>query len=277
MDFYNSLKRFLGFPTQKSPEFLPDRRWDEPTNRGHHENYENRSHVDDYERFGFNIFSNPVEMHQYFERQMNDIMKSFGMFSGDGPFSGNTDDDHFFDGVKDPFFNNPFSFGSSQFPNEKELQHDEPREGNLRDRFLKHGFQAPRNHPRDKADSDLDKEFKTDDLDKMLVPKTPTVPQRNFFFGRSMTSKTIRNSDGSYETHKTVSDQDGNQEVTITRKQGDKEYTIITKSDKNGVAEVTENFVNLDESQKDSFLRNDKAKPILDRDYDGSLFSKFFK
>ncbi|KAB0797965.1 hypothetical protein PPYR_08958 [Photinus pyralis] len=267
MDFYNSVKKFLGLPVQKAPESSIEKRNDAPCCTPHNE---------DYEKFGFNIFSNPVEMHQYFERQMNEIMKSFGMFSGDGPFSGNADDE-FFGGFKDPSFKGPFSFGFSEFPNEKELQHhDEPQEGNLRDRFLKRGYQTPRRNPQENTDSDLDKEFKADDLDRMLVPKVPQQPQRNFFFGRSMSSRTIRNSDGTYETHKTVTDQDGNQEVTITRKQGDKEYTIVTKTDKNGVAEVTENFVNLDESQKDSFLKNDAPKPILDTDVDDSLFSKFF-
>lgn len=32
---------------------------------------------------GFNVFTNPVEMHRYFEAQLNSMLKSFGIPNGD--------------------------------------------------------------------------------------------------------------------------------------------------------------------------------------------------
>lgn len=57
-----------------------------------------------------------------------------------------------------------------------------------------------------------------------------------------------------------MTDQTGNKETTITKIRGDKEYSITTKTDKNGQQEIMENLVNMDEEDKESFLN--KNKPI---------------
>lgn len=56
------------------------------------------------------------------------------------------------------------------------------------------------------------------------------------------------------ESHQTVRDSEGNEETIVTHKRGDKEYTRITKINKNGEREVKENFVNLDEGDLGKFL-----------------------
>lgn len=74
------------------------------------------------------------------------------------------------------------------------------------------------------------------------------------------------------ETQRTVRDHEGNEETTITRKQGDKEYSIVKKRDKDGKEETIENLVNLDEKEVDRFL----PKPNVDEG-SWSIFDRFFK
>lgn len=58
------------------------------------------------------------------------------------------------------------------------------------------------------------------------------------------------------ETHRTIRNHDGSEETTVTRKRNDQEYTIVTKKDKNGQEERTENFINLDEKDINLFLQD---------------------
>ncbi|KAK4879980.1 hypothetical protein RN001_008126 [Aquatica leii] len=269
MDFYSKLKRFLGIPLHN---YNNDNNNNSLDTRDHRDQFSVRP-TDDYEQFGFNVFSNPLEMHKYFEQQMNEMMKSFGIFNSDAPFFDN--DESFFGGFKEtsPFFN----FGFSQLPAERDI-HRAP-DGNLRDNFLKPGYEEPVNKKSIKTDSDLDEQYRSGDFSRTLVPKQQT-PTQTFSYGKSVVSKTITNSDGLIETHKTIQDQNGNREETVTRKRGDKEYTVITRIDKNGVKEITENLVNIDESEKDTFYKNNTPGLIIDKNQQNleeSLFSKFFR
>lgn len=74
------------------------------------------------------------------------------------------------------------------------------------------------------------------------------------------------------ESHRTVKDQHGNEERTVTRKLGDKEYTVTTKTDKDGKQETIENLVNMEEQEKEGFLKRepDKLPP------DWFPFNKYF-
>lgn len=50
-------------------------------------------------------------MHRYFEHEMNEIIKSFGMLGRDGSFFGNNDES-FFGDINEPFFSREFNFGN---------------------------------------------------------------------------------------------------------------------------------------------------------------------
>ncbi|KAF5281245.1 hypothetical protein FQA39_LY05131 [Lamprigera yunnana] len=264
MDFYDKIRKFLGFSTPNNHDnniYVPENR----------DSAYGVQSPDEYEKFGFSIFSNPLEMHSYFERQMNEMMKNFGIFNNDSPFFG--DEEALFGTFKEPSF-----FGFSEIPDDGGF-HENPNDGQLRDKFLKPGYEEPPNQ-KHRADSDLDNQYKSGNFNNhSLVPKSPTMPSKSYSFGKSVMSKTIINSDGAIETHKTIQDQDGNKEVTITHKQGNKEHTVITRSDKNGVQEVVENLINLDENEKDTFMKN-KSLPILDENKptrDESIFTKLFR
>lgn len=58
------------------------------------------------------------------------------------------------------------------------------------------------------------------------------------------------------ETHTTVRDNEGNEQVTIRKVIGDKEVSITKKRNKNGQEEIIENLVNVDENEKNKFLPN---------------------
>lgn len=78
----------------------------------------------------------------------------------------------------------------------------------------------------------------------------------------------------SIETERTTRDTEGNQETTLCHRLGDKEYCIIKKRDKEGREEVTERFVNMDEKEKDMFLKPKQNPEIQPYKFP---FEKFFR
>lgn len=106
---------------------------------------------------GFNIFTNPLEMHRYFEQQMNEFMKQFQMEDhsfGSFDFPGNCQMakqlDHIILLV--------LYLGFSEFPALKDPSQEESSSGSLRNRFLKSGYEKaiPADDKNSKVDSDVD-------------------------------------------------------------------------------------------------------------------------
>ncbi|EFA03397.1 HCLS1-associated protein X-1 [Tribolium castaneum] len=251
MEFYDKVKRFLGFSSrQESPQFDErDRSWPEPPSRD--------------EGFGapfqsFSMFSDPFEMHKYFEQQMSEMLRNFGFHEfGDG-------------------FNHSFDLPQLEI---EEIPDDEgaPKSGTLRDQFLKPGFEKPKERIEEKRDEDIDGRLDIRDWGSVFKGENSQTPvPRTRFFGQSVTSKTVRNPDGSIETHHTVRDNEGNEETTITRKVADKEYTITKRRDKEGKEEIIENLVNLDENEKDKFFPQQRKLPELGNK-PWPFFDQFFK
>lgn len=226
---------------------------------------------DEHDGMGFNIFTNPLEMHRYFEQQMNEFLKQFQM-EDHGPFSG------IFGGV--PEF--PMIEDRGQEPS-----------GNLREQFIKPGYEKSKesgNSSR-KMDTDVDEKFQMGDLDTILKkPERPVIPFEQKpqtemrVFGQSVQYKTVRNSDGSVEIQKIVKDNSGNEERTITRKFGDKEHTITIKRDREGREERTENLINMNDNDSSQLWGNrsiqEKQNSSQPEKKQGgilsSLFSRFF-
>ncbi|XP_044268256.1 uncharacterized protein LOC123013647 isoform X2 [Tribolium madens] len=251
MEFYDKIKRFLGLSTrQESPQFDErDRPWPEPP------------HIDDgFETpfQSFSMFADPFEMHKYFEQQMSEMLRNFGFHEfGDG-------------------FSHNFDLPQLQIEG---IPEDEsvPKSGNLRDQFLKPGFEKPKRRIEDKKDEDIDGRLDIKDWGSVFKGESSQRPVvgKTHFFGQSVTSKTVRNADGSIETHRTVRDNEGNEETTITRISGDKEYSITKRKDKEGKEEIIENLVNLDESEKDKFFPQQRKPPELDNK-PWPFFDRFF-
>lgn len=282
MPFYDFFKNLFGIPNGRQDDFYRSR-----PNDSDEEQYDNqfrgpmnediwRESEDDNENImGFNIFSDPLEMHRYFEHQLNEMLKSFGGMFGqeDGASSF-------------------FSFGGMP-PALEAPQSDGPEiespQRNIRDHFLKPGYENSRdnksNITKPKSDSDVDGKVNLDDLDTLLKDKpshelTPFQGQKSpqfRMFGQSMSSKTFRRPDGTIETHQTRKDNEGNEETTITKQLGDKRYTLTIKTDKNGHQERIEDMVNLDEQELSKFKgkwQQQETESDLNRLFP---FDKFFK
>ncbi|XP_049802552.1 HCLS1-associated protein X-1 [Schistocerca nitens] len=286
MSFYNFFRNIFGLPKKPDEEdsfrrgnynYPPE---DYERNAWSNDHYED----DDIEEmgpveeqpFGFKIFSSPLEIHRFFEKQMNEMMKTFQMFDSD-PMIGIGD------------------FHSIEPPNDDDDDDGGRRTGrSLRDELFKPGYQYK--HPGvkgyledKKEDNDLDESMKGSTLGEILDAKPslrigvdgdelPTRGPQIRVFGKSVTSKTVCKPDGSVEHHKTVRDNQGNEETIVTRQIGDKKYTVITHTDANGVIKRSESFQNMDEGEVEEFKKKWNIKPELDNKMakDGIDFKKFF-
>ncbi|XP_045470062.1 uncharacterized protein LOC123677535 isoform X2 [Harmonia axyridis] len=245
-DFFRVIRSFLGLPKfDDNRQIYPES--DDNRNSGN---------------FGdtrYDAFLDPMEMHRYFEQQMNKILGEFDIFE----FGQN---DSFFGGHGEIEF----------FDRNHQLPPSENEEGtDLRNQFLKPGFERPtQKHLMDKRDKELkENEININDLDSIVSgnyfkdkQEHPKVTTR--FFGKSISTKTITKADGSIEIHKTIRDNEGNEETTITKRIGDKEHTLIKKKDSTGKEEIIENFVNIDDTE--TLLNLPENKPW-------SFYDRFFK
>ncbi|KAK9882481.1 hypothetical protein WA026_021822 [Henosepilachna vigintioctopunctata] len=250
-DFFAHIRSFLGLPKFDRRDFPEDGR--NPSN---------------FDGSRYDAFSDPLEMHRYFEDQMNKILRNFDIFE----FGGN---DSFFGDIPESGEGNIFGT-LEQYPFIEEV----PEGSELRDQFLKPGYEKPtQKHSFDKTDKDLDENhLSIRDLDSVVTGKFfknkqehPNVTSR--FFGKSISTKTVMNPDGSIEIHKTVRDNEGNEETTVTRKIGNKEHSVIKKKDKSGKEEIIENFLNIDENDSNTLL----SIPDNSEHKKWFLFDKFFK
>nr|CAH7714821.1 unnamed protein product [Callosobruchus chinensis] len=205
------------------------------------------------------MYSDPLHMHQYFEQEINNILRSFGL-PGFGDFFGEFPDNPPIDGP-------PIS---GQIPASAD---------GLREQFLKPGYEKPSDKRYEKVDKDLDDRVKSGNLDAILrddsTEVTPYQKQSstNFFYGKSKTMSTITHPDGSIETQECVRDNTGNEEVTSCRIFGDKQYCVIKKRDRNGKEEITEKLINMDEKEKEMLLQGSSPQNRSPRD---SIFDKIF-
>uniref|UniRef100_A0A6P7GUW6 Uncharacterized protein LOC114341070 n=1 Tax=Diabrotica virgifera virgifera TaxID=50390 RepID=A0A6P7GUW6_DIAVI len=242
-----------------------NRSWGVPTVNDRTDGPDNVVPEDPFNRRSFDVFSDPIQMHQYFESQLNEMLKMFG-FHGNGEFSIGFPDVH------DSW---------SQTPQ----QHENESTQNVRDQFLKPGYEKPKTQYSEMVDKDLDDRIKSGDIASVLgekfnhqiTPHEPQISKKNFFYGTSQSMRTIVNPDGSIETHRTMRDNDGNEESTVCHKIGDKEYCVIKKKNKHGQEEVTENYTNMTEQEKDIFTKPRHSPQIQDRTGPSDFpWSKFF-
>ncbi|XP_050309287.1 HCLS1-associated protein X-1-like isoform X2 [Anthonomus grandis grandis] len=266
-------RKIFGLPEHKSYADDQDRmKTKQPTEPPETRTFSHFPNDNNFE--SFNVFTDPVEMHRYFEQQMESIFKSFGM-----PSFGN-----FFRALEQPSMDEEFH--DNEEPNNDMLD--------SRDYYLKRGYDKPSyEHPAysEKVDKDVDGKLSISDIDRFFdnsnnqqsLVQLPTRKNAsvfgNSFFNQSVQMKTIRNPDGSIEAHRIVTDSEGNQETTITKKLGEKEYTVLRKRDKEGKEEEHETLINMTEEEKGIFDRTSNTgtampyTPLIDE----SMFSRFFK
>ncbi|XP_044752480.1 uncharacterized protein LOC123312226 [Coccinella septempunctata] len=249
-EFFRHFRSFLGLP-----KF-------EDSRSGRHE--QDIRDPENYIDSRYDIFSSTLEMHRYFEEQMNKIMGEFDIFQFGG---------------SDSFFGDIPGRGEIEFFDRSDMPPliEDGQDGDLRNQFLKPGFARPtQKHLIDKSDKELkESEININDLDSLVngdyqkkKEEHPSITTK--FFGKSISTKTVMNPDGSMEIHKTIHDNQGNQETTITKRIGDKEHTIIKRIDASGKEEVIENFVNIQQKDASNVVPLPYSNPW-------SLYERFFK
>ncbi|XP_066258322.1 uncharacterized protein [Euwallacea similis] len=283
MDLFRKL---FGFPVPGSNQSSPFQDIPKPETFGRFPEHDRFSEIWDNfqthsedssggsEHFGrnFNVFSDPLEIHRYFEQQMDQFFKSFAM-------------PNFWDFAKaleNPDLNLDESFNNNQ---------QEPYRPDSREQFLKKEYTKKFNRPfydppGEKIDKDVDGKLTAKDIDDFFnksnnfngtpdhsqsssIYRQPTKLFPGSFFYQSVEVKT--RPDGSVETRRT--DSEGNDETTITKKLGDKEYTIIKKRDRDGKVETHENIINVTEAER-SLFDNTTSAEIFSLH---SWFNRYFK
>ena len=204
-------------------------------------------------------------MQKFFDEQMDQVLKSFGLGQGFGGFGAT-----------------PGGFP----PIERPDSDDGSREFMLKDGM---GFSSPSESNRKDADldGDVDKLFKHEQkppASTWMTPyfESPNPPRSgNFNFSFSSSKSTVRLPDGTVEHRESSRNSDGNETTIVTRNFGDKSHTVTTVRKPNGEEEKTENFVNM---TKEDFgkIQNEHASQNLvpfwqkESNQNKSIFDKFF-
>ncbi|KAI5737297.1 hypothetical protein M8J76_011973 [Diaphorina citri] len=253
MGILDTLKAFLGVP-KNNQTHSPDQPYHTPSTYFKKPDWANEDEDSDddlvmrsppQENFMFSVFSNPLEIHRYFEHQMNEMTKQFEKaFSGDHFFNDNSMLDSFFG--QTPFLN-----PGQQFPAILPPSSDE--NGSLRDKCLKPDarMKPSQEHV---GDSDLDNEFKNGQVNlfKSRDPVQVYTPNKPQVFSSQVFTKIVRRPDGSTEEIR-------------TKQIGDQKYTKIIRTDSEGHTNVHEDIVNIDEDKlKDFQSVGEMPMPRLD-------------
>jgi len=302
-DFGRLFKMFLGIPG-----FKPEDRSHFPRNQeDENEDPYNRDPMQrrDMETRNFTVLTDPLEIHRFFEQQMDDMLRNFG-----------------------------FGFGRAEergcIALEEPPLQDEPKDS-LRDFMLKEPVGQPRidsDIDDDKVDiRDLEKLFKRTDriedknegvsrksavggmnedpiirqfsgsifggADRLFTEVFDRQDNDGCFsksFGTSVFEKSVKLPGGGIETNKTVRNSDGSEVSTVIRKYGDQTHEKIIKRDKNGKETIEDKFINLDNSgssienfenkfgrslPEQPSARQEMMGPPQDHLY-GSLWNKFW-
>lgn len=282
-DFSQLFKGLFGFP-----RFPPSQDWrpasdfnNEPDDdQEDHEDCDPRDQRDFPSRdgfdFHFSIVTDPLEIHRFFEQQMDDMMRSFtqgfggfggGRIPGQGGILGL--EDH--------------SDNPEHFPNNPHHHHHDDNDNNLDSRSIMLKDDAPKSSfvpktptgPR--IDTDLDDQaISIGDLSKLFSNKDENNSNQikpfgqnpwfgmngrsgdgsqPFFrsFGSSQSQQTIRRSDGSLETTSTCRDSNGKVTTTVRKQIGDEEHIEITKRESDGAEVKIDEFVNMDATGLEDF------------------------
>lgn len=212
----------------------------------------------DNKSFGFRVFTSPGELHEHFEKQMEEMLKMFdenGVMSSEG-FSRDTDENIF--KVKPGLKRHIEEF-------HKAFNKAEDRDRDLDDKAYSDQLKtlldriAPENQQNklDKVPEKRTEEQQVmdrihDTLKEAVVQPRPRrrvvqsphhLPNGVFdgngprVFGQSIISQTIRRPDGTVETRRTIRDSDGHTKTTITRSENGEVKKITTYSDDIAVKE----------------------------------------
>ncbi|XP_074592959.1 uncharacterized protein LOC141848793 [Brevipalpus obovatus] len=155
---------------------------------------------------------------------------------------------HVDDAMRNFMMDDPWMDGSSRFDPHRpfpDYQNQSPR--SLRDQFVEPHFPSrgrPRNAVRDGGMSGSLQPYGFDSF-------FDQIPQGQSYY-KSYTYSKTSNGD-KIEERKIETDHSGKKIESITRKMGDKVVSVTSRGDVNGVKEVDQNLINIDEEEIDKF------------------------
>ena len=239
-DIRNLFRGFFGFPNHRHPNEnynRSDRFGVPPNGHSYHDDDDgdgdgdwleaeehNRGVFDGNPR-GFSVYTDPLEIHRFFDQQMDEMLKIFGHSFGFGGFSGGSRDGFGVFGNMNPSedrmlpFNGSREEGETLSPHARDfmLKEDDGRpkvdteveweklDMNEIDKLMgrKDEEKPPRGENIMKHKSFLSEMFP--ELHQDTRPRSSTEPGFSFqSFGSSMSEKTVRNPNGGLETTRTV-------------------------------------------------------------------------
>lgn len=247
MSFYNFFRNVFGFPDRPQNFQRPDDpglvdEFRNPIWGSDEEDSDDEfRHGGPSAHFGFNVFTEPLEMHRFFEQQMNEMLKSFQQW------------------------NMPDIFGHQNMP---ALEYpEEHKSKNLRDHVLKSGFTPANTQEDERVDTDLDAKIRSSGIGSIIktvepsqMQTTPINPGSRSFISKSVIRKFTRRPDGSVEQEEIIRDSVGNEKRTVTHAIGNQSHIVITESGPDGTKQ-TDQLINIDEDKLKVYEEHwDKAK-----------------
>ena len=268
----NMLRGFFGFPRHQKDGFLSDHfSFNDGHNRGAGDDEDgdnNRDNNHESNSRGFTVYTDPLELHKYFDQQVNDMIKMFG-FGGLGSA----------EGLREGFgiYSTP--------PQDRMLPHggDQDKSSAPGDRARDFMLRGEPGQPKVDTEVDWDK-LDWEELDRLMTHDREDdrsyQPQRHFkntmmdlipdkkgscqspggvfslkSFGSSMSERSVTTPNGGLETSRTVRNSDGSEEVTVTKRLGDQSHQQVIRRDKYGNAAEEEKLVNIQEKDLENFKR----------------------
>jgi len=313
-EFGKLFRLFLGIPNHRHPpEDRGIHHGDHEYDDDHHEHAGNsRDEViagEDRDRRSFTVFTDPLEIHRFFEQQMDDLLRSFGNgFGGLG------------------------REGAIMMEPREEESHSDGHSGCARDFMLKDEGQPKIDRDLDSSqvdmgelelllrrrDSGRGKEADTEKGRRNLFGGPLRLGEGSLFgglqggpggigifgglgrdegennnfvrsYGSSVVEQSTRLPSGGVETSRTVRNSDGTEVITVTRKIGDQVHQQTTSTDREGKSTTENRFTNIEEGELTQFdnkmdgggwqvqpsPREEMMGPPSDQLY-GTLWNKFW-
>lgn len=235
----------------------------------------------------FQMFTNPLELQKYFDRQIQEVFKYMKEFEDNGEFPEKNFKEEY---LKPGFESNLYDEFKKITPDtdlDGEIYADQlhslmqrlsPDTKNILPRNDKPNLKKIKQKLSDEEkimgiihgsiidEDDRDRIFNRKDI---LIPKMPShfggvfegTYQGPKMFGQSVITQTLRKPDGTYETKRVVKDSDGNIKTTITRTKEGKSETITSygnENDKNKNDRSSSSSTTMIHGNNDNILPSDR-------------------
>lgn len=255
MNLHDFFRSFMGFPPRREPS------------SGDPPYADNGGFGRDDNPYEGSMFGDPWDMF----RHLDSVFRNFGLTEFP-PFPHGTDApavegqdpgetghlrDHM---LKVPDYREPFLRAPDMFPN------------------LPPGPAQPEEVPY--KDIDLDEHVARSGLDSLLAPVPFEAPQQVPDWGGSSSSlRTFSSHNGKIQERTVVRDAQGNEEVTERRSLGERSMIVRTIKRPDGVTEIQEQYINMDEGEKAAFEQMWQGSSAIPSDHsmtDGAIFRRLF-